>query len=162
MDGGREGRPVVLVAEPQALPGMWLEDVLAALEADGGFALATHGGKHAALAAALDSVSGTWERERPIPPHAKSSLHHLTPKLKGGARAGTVRLHQICHSAIHARFSEAEIAQSWGGDKKMALYVAGLLRRDTNFLWDMDRLITMDRADRTAILMRYRERFAPA
>ncbi|EHP90993.1 hypothetical protein [Methylorubrum extorquens] len=58
--------------------------------------------------------------------------------------------------------SEAEIAQSWGGDKKMALYVAGLLRRDTNFLWDMDRLITMDRADRTAILMRYRERFAPA
>lgn len=30
MDGGREGRPVVLVAEPQALPGMWLEDVLAA------------------------------------------------------------------------------------------------------------------------------------
>ncbi|KQO61688.1 MULTISPECIES: hypothetical protein [unclassified Methylobacterium] len=49
--------------------------------------------------------------ERPIPPHAKSSLHHLTPKLKGGARAGTVRLHQICHSAIHARFSEAEIAR---------------------------------------------------
>ncbi|KQP82562.1 MULTISPECIES: hypothetical protein [unclassified Methylobacterium] len=49
--------------------------------------------------------------ERAIPPHAKSSLHHLTPKLKGGARAGTVRLHQICHSAIHARFSEAEIAR---------------------------------------------------
>ncbi|MGU3358771.1 restriction endonuclease [Methylobacterium sp. M6A4_1b] len=49
--------------------------------------------------------------ERPIPPQAKSSLHHLTPKLKGGARAGTVRLHQICHSAIHARFSEAEIAR---------------------------------------------------
>ncbi len=49
--------------------------------------------------------------ERPIPPHARSSLHHLTPKLKGGARAGTVRLHQICHSAIHARYSEAEIAR---------------------------------------------------
>ena len=29
MDGGKEARPVVLVAEPQALPGMWLEDVLA-------------------------------------------------------------------------------------------------------------------------------------
>ena len=49
--------------------------------------------------------------ERPIPPRAKSSLHHLTPKLKGGAKAGTVRLHQICHSAIHARYSEAEIAR---------------------------------------------------
>ena len=49
--------------------------------------------------------------DRPIPPGARSSLHHLTPKLKGGARLGTVRLHQICHSAIHARFSEAEIAR---------------------------------------------------
>ena len=48
---------------------------------------------------------------RPIPPHAKSSLHHLTPKLKGGARLGTVRLHQICHSTIHARYTEAEIAR---------------------------------------------------
>ncbi len=48
---------------------------------------------------------------RAIPPHAKSSLHHLTPKLKGGARLGTVRLHQICHSAIHARYTEAEIAR---------------------------------------------------
>ncbi|MCJ2090437.1 HNH endonuclease [Methylobacterium sp. E-005] len=48
--------------------------------------------------------------ERPIPPRARSSLHHLTPKLKGGTHHGTVRLHQICHSAIHARYSEAEIA----------------------------------------------------
>ncbi|MBE7196697.1 MAG: histidine kinase [Parafilimonas terrae] len=28
MENGTEERPVVLVAEPQALPGMWLEDVL--------------------------------------------------------------------------------------------------------------------------------------
>ena len=48
---------------------------------------------------------------RTVPSHAKSSLHHLTPKLKGGARLGTVRLHQICHSAIHARYTEAEIAR---------------------------------------------------
>jgi hypothetical protein len=33
------------------------------------------------------------------------------PKLKGGARLPTVRLHQICHSAIHARFTEAELAR---------------------------------------------------
>ena len=49
--------------------------------------------------------------ERPIPRHARQSVHHLTPKLKGGARGATVRLHQICHSAIHARYSEAEIAR---------------------------------------------------
>lgn len=48
---------------------------------------------------------------RPIPPRARSSLHHLTPKLKGGTHGGTVRLHQICHAAIHARYSEAEIAR---------------------------------------------------
>jgi 5-methylcytosine-specific restriction enzyme A len=48
---------------------------------------------------------------RPIPATAKSSRHHLTPKLKGGARLPTVHLHQICHSAIHARFSEAELAR---------------------------------------------------
>jgi hypothetical protein len=49
--------------------------------------------------------------ERPIPPHAKASRHHLTPKLKGGAQGPTVKLHQICHSAIHARFSEADLAR---------------------------------------------------
>lgn len=48
---------------------------------------------------------------RPIPPEAKSSRHHLTPRLKGGTHKGTVRLHQICHSAIHARFSETELAK---------------------------------------------------
>ena len=48
---------------------------------------------------------------RIIPPEAKSSRHHLTPRLRGGTHLGTVRLHQICHSAIHARFSEAELAK---------------------------------------------------
>lgn len=48
---------------------------------------------------------------RTIPGHARSSRHHLTPKLKGGAGLPTVRLHQICHSAIHARYSEAELAR---------------------------------------------------
>ena len=49
--------------------------------------------------------------DRAIPPGTRSSRHHLVPKLKGGARLGTVRLHQICHSAIHARFTEAELAR---------------------------------------------------
>ena len=48
---------------------------------------------------------------RPIPPGARASKHHLVPKLKGGAKGETVLLHQVCHSAIHARFSEAELAR---------------------------------------------------
>ncbi len=49
--------------------------------------------------------------DRPIPATARSSKHHLIPKLKGGTHRGMVRLHQICHSAIHARYTEAEIAR---------------------------------------------------
>jgi 5-methylcytosine-specific restriction enzyme A len=49
--------------------------------------------------------------ERPIPRDARQSKHHLTPKLKGGTHGETVQLHQICHSAIHARHSEAELAR---------------------------------------------------
>ena len=48
---------------------------------------------------------------RLIPPGAWSSRHHLVPKSEGGAKSATVRLHQICHSAIHARFKESEIAR---------------------------------------------------
>ncbi|MHA7850612.1 HNH endonuclease [Roseovarius sp.] len=49
--------------------------------------------------------------ERPIPPEAKQSLHHLIPKLKGGKGGPTVLLHQICHNEIHATLSEAELAR---------------------------------------------------
>ncbi|WP_339950450.1 HNH endonuclease [uncultured Albimonas sp.] len=48
---------------------------------------------------------------RPIPPGARASVHHLTPKLKGGARGPTARMHKICHDEIHARLTEAEIAR---------------------------------------------------
>lgn len=50
---------------------------------------------------------------RPIPPGARSSLHHLVPRLKGGAKGPVVRLHQICHSAIHAALTEAELARDF-------------------------------------------------
>ena len=49
--------------------------------------------------------------DRPIPPEARPTRHHLTPRLKGGARGPAVLLHRICHNAIHARFSEAELAR---------------------------------------------------
>lgn len=48
---------------------------------------------------------------RPIPPGARASRHHLVPRLKGGTHRGTVRLHHICHQAIHARFTETELAR---------------------------------------------------
>jgi hypothetical protein len=51
--------------------------------------------------------------ERPIPPHAKQSLHHLIPRLRGGKGGPTVVMHQICHNEIHATMSEAELARNY-------------------------------------------------
>lgn len=48
---------------------------------------------------------------RSIPSHARSSRHHLKPKLKGGGQGETVLLHQVCHATIHAHFSETELAR---------------------------------------------------
>ncbi|MBX2855842.1 MAG: HNH endonuclease [Rhodobacteraceae bacterium] len=48
---------------------------------------------------------------RPIPPDAKQSLHHLIPKLKGGSSGPTVLLHSICHNEIHSVLTEAELAR---------------------------------------------------
>ncbi|SMX40228.1 HNH endonuclease [Maliponia aquimaris] len=48
---------------------------------------------------------------RPIPAEARQSLHHLVPRLKGGKGGPTVLLHQICHSEIHARFTEGQLAR---------------------------------------------------
>ena len=50
---------------------------------------------------------------RPIPPHAKQSLHHLIPKLRGGKGGPTVLLHQICHAEIHATLTETELARDY-------------------------------------------------
>jgi hypothetical protein len=77
--------------------------------------------------------------ERPIPRHARSSRHHLTPKLKGGARLGTVQLHQICHSAIHAHYREAEIArrlsdiQSLRSDPALERFIAWVRTKPDDF-----------------------------
>lgn len=77
--------------------------------------------------------------DRPIPAGAKASRHHLVPKLKGGAKLGTVHLHQVCHSAIHARFSEAEIARrlcdvdSLKGDPALAEFLAWVRTKPDDF-----------------------------
>jgi hypothetical protein len=76
---------------------------------------------------------------RPIPPEARASRHHLTPKLKGGTHLGTVRLHQICHSAIHARFTEAELARrlndidSLRTDPDLARFIAWVRTKPNDF-----------------------------
>ncbi len=76
---------------------------------------------------------------RAIPQQARSSLHHLTPKLKGGTHGGTVRLHQICHSAIHARYTEAEIARRLAApaalreDPELARFVAWVRTKPDDF-----------------------------
>lgn len=50
--------------------------------------------------------------DRLIPP-SEASRHHLIPKLKGGARGPTVKLHRICHGKIHSVLSEAELARDF-------------------------------------------------
>ena len=50
---------------------------------------------------------------RPIPSDVRQSVHHLVPKLKGGAKGPTVLLHQICHNEIHATLTEAELAREF-------------------------------------------------
>lgn len=77
--------------------------------------------------------------DRAIPPGARASRHHLTPKLKGGTHGETVRLHQVCHSAIHARYSEAEIARrlsdvdSLRQDPELARFVAWVRTKPPDF-----------------------------
>ncbi len=76
---------------------------------------------------------------RAIPASAKSSLHHLVPKLKGGTHRGTVRLHQVCHAAIHARYTEAEIARFLASpdllraDAELARFVAWVRTKPDDF-----------------------------
>ena len=76
---------------------------------------------------------------RPIPAEARSSRHHLTPRLKGGTHKGTVRLHQICHNAIHARFSEAELARrladgdSLRADPELAAFIRWVADKPPTF-----------------------------
>jgi len=76
---------------------------------------------------------------RVIPKEAKQSLHHLIPKLKGGKGGPVVLLHQICHSEIHARFTEAQLARELNtvealrAHPDMARFLAWVAKRPATF-----------------------------
>lgn len=76
---------------------------------------------------------------RPIPREAKQSLHHLVPKLKGGAQGPTVLMHQICHNEIHATLTEAELARRYNtvdalrAHPRLARFVAWVSGKDPHF-----------------------------
>ncbi len=90
-------------------------------------------------AAAQDDGTRCVLCNRPIPKDARSSKHHLVPKLKGGTHMGTVRLHQVCHSAIHARYTEAEIARRLADpaalrdDPELARFIAWVQTKPNGF-----------------------------
>jgi len=77
--------------------------------------------------------------DRPIPPHAKQSLHHLIPRLRGGKGGPTVLLHQICHNEIHATLSEADLARSYNSigalkaHPRLASFIAWARKRPPDF-----------------------------
>jgi len=77
--------------------------------------------------------------DRPIPPHARQSRHHLTPKLRGGKGGETVLLHAICHDQIHATLSETELARDHASiaalrrHPRIARFVAWVARRPPGF-----------------------------
>ena len=76
---------------------------------------------------------------RPILDGARASVHHLIPKLKGGRNGPVVRLHQICHTAIHASLSEAELARDYASIEalrshpRIARFVEWVRRRPPDF-----------------------------
>ena len=57
-----------------------------------------------------------WLCTRPL--GHRVQLHHLVPKARGGRDRVTV--HPICHRAIHAHFTNAELARL-GGDRDALL-----------------------------------------
>lgn len=77
---------------------------------------------------------------RPIPPGVPQSLHHLTPKLRGGKGGPTVLMHHVCHKEVHAALSEAELARSFNTPEalrthpRLARFADWVARRPPGFL----------------------------
>ncbi len=76
---------------------------------------------------------------RPIPVGVPQSLHHLTPKLKGGKGGPVVLMHHICHREIHASLTEAELARDYNTPEalrshpRLAKFAAWVAKRPPSF-----------------------------
>jgi hypothetical protein len=74
-----------------------------------------------------------------VPDTGSINEHHLIPRLRGGARGPTVMLHIVCHNAIHARFTETELARVYNTIEKLLeddtiqKFVAWVSRKDPEF-----------------------------
>jgi hypothetical protein len=74
---------------------------------------------------------------RPLPPGPVSDWHHLVPRSRGGTER--VRLHKICHQAIHAVLSEAELAREFStiaalrAHPGLARFIAWVARRPPDY-----------------------------
>lgn len=69
--------------------------------------------------------------------------HHWVPKSEGGR--DTAFLHKVCHRALHARFSEKELAAAYAtpeavrADVEMARFLKWVRRRPPEYLdWPKD------------------------
>jgi len=49
--------------------------------------------------------------DRELPGDGSTDRHHLVPRSHGGAEQ--IEMHKICHQAIHALLSEAELARDF-------------------------------------------------
>ena len=47
------------------------------------------------------------------------SRHHLIPKLKGGKSGPVAILHRVCHSKIHAVFTERELQRDFSSIERL-------------------------------------------
>lgn len=76
-----------------------------------------------------------WLCERP--PGRKVQLHHVVPKAKKGR--ATVPVHPICHRAIHANFTNAELVRMGGAreplleNKELARFLAWIADKPADF-----------------------------
>lgn len=84
---------------------------------------------------------------RPLPDGSSTDWHHLVPRSHGGTTQ--VRLHKICHQAIHAMLSEAELARDFASidtlraHPDLARFITWVAKRPPDYMdrsrWSRDR-----------------------